>query len=108
MARAEVTIEPGVELIGRETLFAEGCRGSLTKTLVQRFRLRDGVDPQTYAIGIKELWEVAPDRHQPGLVVHTVGWPLDRMPAVDRNVLRLGIFELLWEEGVPACGPTLA
>jgi electron-transferring-flavoprotein dehydrogenase len=69
--------QPGVELVGRETLFAEGCRGSLTKTLVQRFRLRDGVDPQTYAIGIKELWEVAPDRHQPGLVVHTIGWPLD-------------------------------
>ena len=69
--------QPGVELIGRETLFAEGCRGSLTKTLVQRFRLNDGIDPQTYAIGIKELWEVAPDRHQPGLVVHTIGWPLD-------------------------------
>ena len=69
--------QPGVELIGRETLFAEGCRGSLTKTLMQRFRLRDGVDPQTYAIGIKELWEVPPDRHQPGLVVHTIGWPLD-------------------------------
>jgi electron-transferring-flavoprotein dehydrogenase len=69
--------QPGVELIGKETLFAEGCRGSLTKTLVQRFGLRDGVDPQTYAIGIKELWEVAPDRHQPGLVVHTIGWPLD-------------------------------
>ncbi len=60
-----------------ETLFAEGCRGSLTKTLVERFRLRDGIDPQTYAIGIKELWEVAPARHQPGLVVHTIGWPLD-------------------------------
>src|SRR5438105_4289422 len=68
---------PGVELIARETLFAEGCRGSLTKTLVERFRLRDGHDPQTYAIGLKELWEVAPERHQPGLVVHTVGWPLD-------------------------------
>jgi len=69
--------QPGVELIGRETLFAEGCRGSLTKTLMQRFRLRDGIDPQTYGIGIKELWEVAPARHQPGLVVHTIGWPLD-------------------------------
>ena len=69
--------QPGVELIGKETLFAEGCRGSLTKTIVQRFNLRDGIDPQTYAIGIKELWEVAPDRHQPGLVVHTIGWPLD-------------------------------
>ena len=70
--------QPGVELRAKETLFAEGCRGSLTKTLVERFRLRDGIDPQTYAIGVKELWEVAPDRHQPGLVVHTVGWPLDR------------------------------
>src|SRR5438552_5129397 len=69
--------QPGVELIGRGTLFAEGCRGSLTKRVVEHFRLRDGVDPQTYAIGVKELWEVAPDRHQPGLVVHTIGWPLD-------------------------------
>jgi electron-transferring-flavoprotein dehydrogenase len=69
--------QPGVELIAEETLFAEGCRGSLTKTLVERFRLRDGVDPQTYAIGIKELWEVAAERHQPGLVIHTIGWPLD-------------------------------
>jgi electron-transferring-flavoprotein dehydrogenase len=69
--------QPGVELIARETLFAEGCRGSLSKTLVERFHLRDGSDPQTYAIGLKELWEVAPDRHQPGLVVHTIGWPLD-------------------------------
>src|SRR5437667_8185239 len=68
---------PGVELIARETLFAEGCRGSLTKTLVERFGLREGSDPQTYAIGVKELWEVAPERHQPGLVVHTIGWPLD-------------------------------
>ena len=69
---------PGVELLARETLFGEGCRGSLTKTLIERFRLRDGHDPQTYAIGLKELWEVAPERHRPGLVVHTVGWPLDR------------------------------
>src|SRR5437773_3091147 len=68
---------PGVELIARETLFAEGCRGSLTKRLVERFGLRQGCDPQTYAIGVKELWEVAPERHQPGLVVHTIGWPLD-------------------------------
>ncbi len=69
--------QPGVELLARETLFAEGCRGSLTKTLTERFHLRDGVDPQTYAIGIKELWEIAPARHQPGLVIHTIGWPLD-------------------------------
>jgi electron-transferring-flavoprotein dehydrogenase len=68
---------PGVELVARETLFAEGCRGSLTETLVERFRLRDGCEPQTYAIGVKELWEVAAEHHQPGLVVHTIGWPLD-------------------------------
>ena len=69
---------PGVGLRGRETLFAEGARGSLTrKTLVERFHLRDDCDPQTYAIGIKELWDIAPEKHQPGLVVHTVGWPLD-------------------------------
>jgi len=71
------TYEPGVELHAKQTLFAEGCRGSLTKTLFQRFGLREGVDPQTYGIGLKELWEVAPERHRPGLVVHTVGWPLD-------------------------------
>jgi electron-transferring-flavoprotein dehydrogenase len=67
---------PGVELAAKETLFAEGCRGSLTKTLFERFRLREGCDPQTYAIGIKELWEVAPEQHRAGLVIHTIGWPL--------------------------------
>ena len=70
--------QPGVELHGRLTLLAEGCRGSLTKSLLERFRLCDGVDPQTYAIGIKELWEVDPARHRAGTVVHTIGWPLDR------------------------------
>ena len=69
--------QPGVELLARQTLFAEGCRGSLTKGLFEKFNLRDGVDPQTFGIGIKELWEVEPDRHQQGLVIHTMGWPLD-------------------------------
>ena len=69
--------QPGMELIGRLTLFAEGCRGSLTKTLFQRFSLRDGVDPQTYGIGIKELWEVDPAQFHKGRVVHSIGWPLD-------------------------------
>ncbi|MGH6952741.1 MAG: 4Fe-4S dicluster domain-containing protein, partial [Alphaproteobacteria bacterium] len=69
--------QPGVELRAKWTLIAEGCRGSLTKGLFERFRLRDGVDPQTFGIGIKELWEVEPARHRPGLVVHTVGWPMD-------------------------------
>ena len=69
--------QPGMELHAKYTLFAEGCRGSLTKTLFERFRLRDGVDPQTYGIGIKELWEVEPGKHQQGLVVHSAGWPMD-------------------------------
>jgi electron-transferring-flavoprotein dehydrogenase len=69
--------QSGVELRARYTLFAEGCRGSLTATLFERFGLRNGVDPQTYGIGIKELWEVDPARHKPGTVIHTVGWPLD-------------------------------
>jgi electron-transferring-flavoprotein dehydrogenase len=60
------------------TLFAEGCRGHLGKQLEAKFNLRDGVDPQTYGIGIKELWEVKPQQHQPGLVVHTAGWPMDK------------------------------
>ncbi len=67
----------GMELRARYTLLAEGCRGSLSKRLIERFRLREGHDPQTYAIGIKELWEVPPANHQPGLVEHTIGWPLD-------------------------------
>jgi electron-transferring-flavoprotein dehydrogenase len=67
---------PGVELHGRMTFFAEGCRGSLTKTLFEQFGLRKGVDPQTFAIGIKELWEVEPAKHLPGRIVHTIGWPL--------------------------------
>lgn len=71
------TYVPGVELLGKQTLFAEGCRGSLTQTLFDRFELRAHADPQTYGIGIKELWEVEPERHQSGLVVHTIGWPLD-------------------------------
>ena len=72
------SFEPGVELHARITVFAEGCRGHLTKSLFERFDLRTGVDPQTYGIGIKELWEVDPAKHEPGLVVHTLGWPLDR------------------------------
>jgi electron-transferring-flavoprotein dehydrogenase len=69
--------QPGVELHARQTIFAEGCRGSLTKTLFEKFDLRRDCDPQTYGIGIKELWEVDPARHRPGTIIHTVGWPLD-------------------------------
>jgi len=66
----------GMELRARYTLFAEGCRGSLSKRLMQRFGLRDGHDPQTYALGIKELWEVPQENHHAGLIEHTIGWPL--------------------------------
>lgn len=68
--------QPGIELHARQTVFSEGCRGSLTKGLSTRFDLRAGVDPQTYGLGIKELWEVDPAVHQPGLTLHTIGWPL--------------------------------
>ena len=70
--------QPGMELHAKQTIFAEGCRGSLTKDLMQKFNLCEGVDPQAYGIGIKELWEVKPERHQAGLIVHTTGWPVDR------------------------------
>jgi len=69
--------QPGMELLGRVTLFAEGCRGSLTKTLFERFELRRNAQPQTYGIGIKELWEIEPAKHEEGKIVHTIGWPLD-------------------------------
>ncbi|MSP50281.1 MAG: electron transfer flavoprotein-ubiquinone oxidoreductase [Alphaproteobacteria bacterium] len=69
---------PGVELRARFTLFAEGCRGSLTKALAMRYGLRGASEPQTYGIGLKELWEVDPARHRQGQVVHTIGWPLDQ------------------------------
>ena len=68
--------QPGIELRAKYTIFAEGCRGHLGKSLEARFGLREGVAPQVYGIGLKELWEVAPDKHVPGLVVHTAGWPL--------------------------------
>jgi electron-transferring-flavoprotein dehydrogenase len=67
---------PGVELRAKYTLFAEGARGSLTKTLFERFNLREGVDPQKFGIGLKELWVVDPAKHQPGSVTHTQGWPM--------------------------------
>lgn len=69
--------QPGMELHARQTVFAEGCHGSLTKMLVKKFDLRKNSDPQTYGIGIKELWEVAPEKHKPGHITHTIGWPMD-------------------------------
>lgn len=69
--------QQGMELHAKHTIFAEGCRGSLTKTLIKRFDLDKDCDPQTYGIGIKELWEVDPKQHKPGTVIHSIGWPLD-------------------------------
>ncbi len=69
--------QPGMELRGKYSFFAEGCRGQLGKQLEAKFRLREGVEPQLYAIGLKELWDIDPARHQLGLVVHSAGWPLE-------------------------------
>jgi electron-transferring-flavoprotein dehydrogenase len=68
----------GMELTGRYTIFAEGARGQLGRQLLERFRLAEGKDPQTYAIGVKELWEVPDEKAEPGRVMHTAGWPMDR------------------------------
>ena len=68
----------GMELRAPYTLFAEGCRGSLSKQLMARFNLREGIDPQTYGLGIKELWEIPAAQHRPGFIQHTLGWPLDK------------------------------
>ncbi|MGA8393473.1 MAG: electron transfer flavoprotein-ubiquinone oxidoreductase [Burkholderiaceae bacterium] len=67
----------GMELLAKYTIFAEGSRGHLGRQLIARFKLDEGRDPQSYGIGIKELWEIDPARHEPGLVVHTAGWPMD-------------------------------
>ncbi|MDO8776743.1 MAG: electron transfer flavoprotein-ubiquinone oxidoreductase [Burkholderiaceae bacterium] len=67
----------GMELHAKYTIFAEGARGHLGKQLIAKYKLDDGKDPQTYGLGIKELWEIDPARHQPGFVLHTAGWPMD-------------------------------
>ena len=67
---------PGMDLLAKQTIFAEGCRGHLTKGLFETYGLREGKDPQTFAIGIKELWDIAPEKSKPGTVWHSVGWPL--------------------------------
>jgi electron-transferring-flavoprotein dehydrogenase len=67
----------GMELHARYTIFAEGCRGHLGRQLISKFKLDAGRDPQAYGLGVKELWEIDPKKHEPGLVLHTAGWPLD-------------------------------
>ena len=88
----------GMELHAKYTLFAEGARGQLGRQLIPRFKLDEGKDPQAYALGVKELWEIDPARHQPGLVVHTAGWPMDSqtygggfMYHLENNKVTLGL-----------------
>lgn len=89
--------QPGIELHARQTVFAEGCHGSLTKTLIARYGLRRDSDPQTYGLGVKEVWEIPAEKHRKGLVVHTIGWPMDSrtyggswMYHMDDNMVSVG------------------
>jgi electron-transferring-flavoprotein dehydrogenase len=90
--------QPGMELHARYTVFAEGSRGQLGRELIERYKLDAGRDPQSYAIGIKEMWEVDPSQSRPGLVVHTAGWPLDAdtyggsfLYHLDNNIVVVGL-----------------
>lgn len=89
--------QPGMELHAKQTVFAEGCHGSLTKTLIAHYDLRKDSDPQTYGLGVKELWEIPADKHKQGLCVHTLGWPMDSktyggswMYHLDNNQVSIG------------------
>jgi electron-transferring-flavoprotein dehydrogenase len=90
--------QPGVELRAGQTVFAEGCRGSLTKTVIKRYNLRADCDPPTYGIGLKELWEVPAANHRAGHILHTIGWPLDPstyggsfLYHFDQNLISIGL-----------------
>ncbi|KZO99245.1 hypothetical protein CALVIDRAFT_561634 [Calocera viscosa TUFC12733] len=76
--RMKDSFEPGMEFRAKVTLVAEGAHGSLSKVLQNKFKLREGKDPQTYGIGVKEVWRVRPEVYEPGKTVHTMGWPLSR------------------------------
>ena len=88
---------PGMNLLGKYTLFAEGARGSLSKRLAAHYKLEEGRDPQKFGIGIKELWELKPERHKRGLVLHSLGWPLDNMTGG-------GLFMYHWGENLCSIG----
>jgi electron-transferring-flavoprotein dehydrogenase len=90
--------QPGMELLGRYTMFAEGARGQLGRQLIERYKLDQDRDPQSYALGIKEMWEVEPAQSHPGLVMHTAGWPLDSdtyggsfLYHLDNNLVAIGL-----------------
>lgn len=74
--RPKPTFERGMELRGKQTLFAEGCRGSCSEWLMEHFNLREGKDPQQYGLGVKEVWRIPAEKAKPGLIQHTIGWPL--------------------------------
>lgn len=69
--------QPGMRLLAKQTILAEGCRGQLSQYIMARYHLRDKAQPQTYGIGIKEVWHIDKDKHHTGTVIHTVGWPMD-------------------------------
>ena len=75
----KTTFQPGMALTATYTLFAEGCRGSLSEQVIEKFALRTHSNPQTYALGIKEIWEISPEKHRQGTILHTIGYPLDSM-----------------------------
>ncbi|MDA9090726.1 electron transfer flavoprotein-ubiquinone oxidoreductase [bacterium] len=79
--------QPGMELRGKYTLFSEGCRGNLGKEIIAKYALDAGKDPQHYGLGIKELWKIPAEQHQPGLVVHSAGWPLDESKSLGGGFL---------------------
>jgi electron-transferring-flavoprotein dehydrogenase len=90
--------QPGVDILAKQTLFAEGCRGSLSQQLIKKFNLDEHSAPQIYGLGIKELWEINPDHHVPGKVNHTIGWPLDNSTYgggfiyhLDKNLISIGL-----------------
>jgi len=93
---------PGMELLAKQTIFAEGCRGHLGKELMSNFNLQSGADPQHYGLGIKEVWTIDSKKHQEGLVVHTAGWPLNNhtegggfLYHMDNNQVALGFIVAL-------------
>src|SRR5205814_1710769 len=88
---------PGMQLLGKYTLFAEGARGSLSKILIAKFGLHENRQPQKYGIGLKELWELRPENHERGLVMHTMGWPLDDKTGG-------GLFMYHWGENLCSLG----
>jgi electron-transferring-flavoprotein dehydrogenase len=70
--------QPGMNILAKQVLIGEGCRGSLAEQVMNDYQLREGIQPQTYGIGLKEIWQISPEKHQEGLVEHTIGWPLDQ------------------------------